>query len=137
MTSDSLWALQAAVHTALVGDATLQGLIGVPARVYDHVPQDSVFPYVVIGEARAKPFDTATTDGMDVDLAIHTWSRYRGTKEAKDIMNAVIAVLDDAGLTVAGHTLVSLRLVSAETTTAKDGLTRHGTQRLRAVTQGP
>ena len=134
MTSDSLWALQAAVHTALAGDATLQGLIGNPARVYDHVPQDSVFPYVVTGEARAKPFDTATTDGMAVDLAIHTWSRYRGSKETKDLVNAV---LDDAGLTVTGHTLVSLRFDSAETKTDKDGLTRHGTLRFRAVTQAP
>lgn len=137
MASDSLWALQAAVFTALTGDATLQGLIGNPARVYDAVPQDAVFPYAVIGQVSGKPWDTKTSDGMEAVLEVHTWSRYAGMKEAKDIMAAVTAVLDDQALSVAGHTLVNLRFESSQTSLENDGITRHGVQKFRAVTQAP
>lgn len=137
MASDSLWALQAAVFTALTGDATLQALIGNPARVYDAVPQDAVFPYAVIGQVSGKPWDTKTSDGMEAVLEVHTWSRYAGTKEAKDIMAAVTAVLDDQALSVAGHTLVNLRFESSQTALERDGITRHSAQKFRAVTQTP
>ncbi len=135
MTSDSLWPLQAALHAALTGDATLQGFLGNPARVYDHVPQDSAFPYLVIGESHGGPFDTKTESGMEQRLTIHAWSRYRGLKETKEIMAAVSAALDGQSLTVAGHALILLSHESSATFLDPDGLTRHGVQRFRAVTQ--
>ena len=49
MTADSQWPLQQALHAALTGDAALQAFLGTPARVFDQVPQDSAFPYLVIG----------------------------------------------------------------------------------------
>lgn len=135
MSADSQWPLQQTVHTALSGDVTLQGFLGNPARIYDHVPQDATFPYLVMGEATAGAFDTKTEDGMEQRLSLHIWSRYRGLKETKEIMAAVIAVLDQASLVVAGHVLVLLRLDSSATFLDPDGLTRHGVQRFRAVTQ--
>lgn len=135
MSADSQWALQQAVYSALTGDSALQGLLGNPARVFDHVPQGSVFPYLVIGEVSATPFDTKTEAGLDQRLTIHTWSRYRGRKETKDIMAAVLAVLDGQSLAVSGHTLVLLRFEFATTIVDDDGLTRHGVQRFGALTQ--
>ena len=135
MSSDSQWPLQQAVYGALTGDAAVQALLGNPARVFDHVPQDSAFPYVVVGEATSGPFDTKTEDGLDQTLTIHTWSRYRGLKETKEIMAAVADALDDQALAVSGHDLVLLRLTFGATVLDPDGLTRHGVQRFRAVTQ--
>ncbi len=135
MTSDSQWPLHVAVHSALTGDAALQGFLGNPARVYDHVPQDSTFPYLVTGEAQVGPFDTKTEAGMEQRLTIHTWSRYRGLKETKQIMAAVTAALDGQNLAVSGHALILLRHESSATFLDPDGLTRHGVQRFRAVTQ--
>ena len=137
MASDSLWALQAAAFSALTGDAALQALIGNPARIYDAVPQDAVFPYAVLGPAAGKPWDTKTTDGMEATLEVHTWSRYAGMKEAKDIMAAVLDALDNQALSVSGHTLVNLHFESSQTSLDKDGITRHGVQKFRAVTQTP
>ena len=135
MTADSQWALQQAVFTALSGDAALQALVGNPARVYDQVPQDAAFPYVVVGEVTARPFDSKTEDGMEQTVTVHSWSRYRGLKETKQIMAAVVDALDRQALGVTGHDLVLLRFEFSQTFLDPDGLTRHGVQRLRALTQ--
>ena len=135
MSADSQWPLQQAVYSALTGDPAVQGLLGNPARVFDHVPQGSAFPYLVIGEVSVTPFDTKTEAGLDQRLTIHTWSRYRGRKETKDIMAAVLAVLDGQSLAVSGHTLVLLGFEFATAVVDDDGLTRHGVQRFRALTQ--
>ena len=125
MTADSQWALQTAIHAALTGDATLDALVG--GRIYDHTPQDSEFPYLVIGETMAAAFDTKTEDGMELTLTLHSWSRYRGLKEIKDIMAAVTDVLDQQNLSLTGHTLVLLQLISSDTSLDSDDQTgRHG-----------
>ncbi|MFQ5467971.1 MAG: DUF3168 domain-containing protein [Kiloniellaceae bacterium] len=135
MTASSLWPLQQAVFAALGGDPALKALIGDPARVFDHVPANSAFPYVVIGEATARDWDTKTDPGMEQNLSVHTWSRARGAKETKQIMAAIVATLDHAPLAVAGHALVLIRFEFAQTLVDPDGLTHHGVQRFRAITQ--
>ncbi len=135
MTADSQWPLQQALHAALTGDAELQAFLGNPARVFDQVPQDSDFPYLVIGEDTTGAFDTKTEDGMEHRLTIHSWSRYRGLKETKQLMAAVAAALDGASLSVSGHDLVLIRQEFGATFLDPDGLTRHGVQRFRALTQ--
>ncbi len=135
MSADSQWPLQQAVYGALTGDAAIQAFLGNPTRVFDHVPQGSAFPFLVIGEVSATPFDTKTESGLDQSLTLHTWSRYRGLKEIKTVMAAVADVLDGQSLAVSGHTLVLLRFEFASTVVDDDGLTRHGVQRFRALTQ--
>jgi hypothetical protein len=135
MSADSQWPLQQAVYSALTGHPVIQGLLGNPARVFDHVPQGSAFPYLVIGESRAAPFDTKTEAGLEQRLTLHAWSRYRGLKQIKEIMAAVLDVLDGQALTVSGQALILLRFEFATTFVDDDGLTRHGVQRFRALTQ--
>ncbi len=135
MTADSQWAVQAAVNIALKADSTLQTFIGSPARVFDRTPQDSAFPYVVIGEATAAAFDTKTEDGMEQTLTIHSWSRHDGKKEVKQIMGAIVDALDDVALTVTGHDLVYLRFEFSDVSMDPDGQTQHGVQRFRCITQ--
>ena len=135
MTADAQWALQQAVFAALGADAGLKALLGDPARIYDHVPPSSPFPYLVIGEATSGPFDAKSEDGMEQTLTLHAWSRRRGLKETKEIMAAVTQALDDRALSLTGHTLVLLRFEFGTTALETDGLTRHGVQRFRAITQ--
>lgn len=135
MTADAQWAVQQAVYSALTSDTTLQALLGNPPRVYDHVPQDTAFPYVVIGQATTRSFDTKTEDGMEQTLTVHTWSRYRGIKETKQIMGAIVDALDQQSLSLTGHTLIQLRFEFSDTFLDEDGLTHHGVQRFRAVTE--
>ena len=135
MTADSQWSLQQAVFAALNADSGLAVLLGNPARIYDHAPPASAFPYLVLGEATGIPFDAKTENGMEQTLTLHTWSRTRGLKETKEVMAAVTNALDDQSLSVSGHTLLLLRFEFGTTSLENDGLTRHGVQRFRAITQ--
>lgn len=135
MTADSQWPVQKAVYSALVNDSALAGLMGSPPDIYDNPPPNSDFPYVLIGESTAVDSDTKTTDGMEQTLTIHSWSRYRGQREVKLIMAAIVDALDDQALAVTGHTLINLRFEFSDTFKDPDGLTRHGVQRFRVVTQ--
>jgi len=141
MTADSQWEMQKAVYDILRADAALIALAGdgaSPARttVYDRTPQDSAFPYIVVGEATALDWDTKSTDGMELTQTIHSWSRYSGAKEVKQIMGAIVDAIDGATMSLTGHTLILIRFEFSETLDDPDGRTRHGIQRFRALTQG-
>jgi len=136
MTADCQWLLQQALTARLAGDAGVQALIGNPVRLYDALPADPViFPYVVIGEAGAMSFDTKSEAGMVHRPSVHSWSRYRGLKEIKLLMAAIASALVDAPLTIAGHHLVLIDFAGSDVVLDPDGLTRHGVQRFRALTQ--
>ena len=44
------------------------------------------YPYVQIGDDSLSDNSTKDLDGNIHSIVIHTWSRYRGDKEAKQIM---------------------------------------------------
>ncbi len=142
MTADSSWPLQQGVDTALRADATLIALLADGADgIYDGVPQDSAFPYVVIGDTTLRPNDTMTEDGAETTITIHTWdspddaAAAIGFSLTKRIMSAIVDALDQASISVTGHTLVLLRFEFSDTFRDPDGLTVHGVQRFRALTQ--
>lgn len=134
MSGDSQWAVQQAIFTALGASAALKALIGDPVRLYDHVPDTPVFPYVVLGESFSGQWDTKSFDGMDQDVVLHTWSRYRGRKEAKQIQGAIHDALNKQTLTVTGHSCVLCQFTFGQVFDDPDGLTRHGVQRFRVLT---
>lgn len=141
MAADAQFALQQAIYVALRDDATLislapkESVSPSEAKVYDHVPAaDATFPYVVIGPGETSDFSAKGLDGQEHSIHVHVWSRYRGSKQVKQIQSAILDVLDRATLTVAGHTLVLLRFEFSTVFPDPDGLTVHGTQRFVALT---
>lgn len=134
MAGDSQWAVQQAIYAALTGNAALQALLGNPARIYDHVPDTPVYPYVTLGETFAGDFDTKSFDGMDQDVVLHVWSRYRGKKEAKQILGAIHDVLNKQPLSVTGQNFVLCQFTFGQVFDDPDGLTRHGVARYRVLT---
>jgi hypothetical protein len=133
--SETLFAVQDAVYDTLMASATIQAVIGNPARLYDHVIPGVLFPFVAFGDMQAEPFDTKDRTGMEQILSLHIWSRYRGRKEIKDISKAIYNVLHNASLTVTGHEFVSCQFAGAEMRFEDDGLSYHGILRYRVVTQ--
>ena len=126
--------LQAAVYALLVADASLMGLA---AAVYDHVPQNAVFPYVVIGEDAAAADDTDDTASADHVITIHTWAAYRGLKQVKQLQQYIYAALHRTTLTVNGVTgATECSVESSDNFLDSDGLTRHGVQRVRVLIDG-
>ena len=128
------FALQERLFTTLNSDNTLTSTLG--AAVYDEVPENSSYPYVNIGADAQNEYDTKDLNGSDVTINIDVWSQYKGSKEAKNIMDRVHTLLHDTSLTVTGFNLVNLRFQSSGVLRDPDGITRHGVMRFRAVMLG-
>lgn len=133
------WALQKAVYERLSAYTGLTDLLAAdPAfadtpAVYDHVPQEAAYPYVVIGDDYPLEWDTDTTTGTDTEMTIHVWSRFRGRKETKQIQDAIYAALHRHELVVDGAHTVSIEFEDARSFVEDDGLTRHGVISVRAL----
>ena len=112
----------------------LSGYPGMPT-VYDDVPVDAAFPYVVIGDDTHIPFDTDDSLGSESTLTLHVWSRYRGKKECKDIMALIYAALTRQPLVLDGHDLITIEFEYSEVVLDPDGITRHGVLRFRALVE--
>lgn len=124
--------LQKAVYLVLTGDAQLTGLLGGP-DIFDHTPPSAAFPYVTFGAASIFDWDTSTEDGSEILFSLHVWSRKRGRQEALAIAERINGLLNDAPLSVVGHSLINLRLEATETGYDDDVAVHHGQMRFRAV----
>ena len=123
--------LQKAIYDALVAALTASAV-----PVYDSVPDATEPAYVVVGEADEEEWDTDTSVGREVRLLVHTWSRYTGMKQVKDIMDTIKATLHNVSLSVAGQVVVLVLLEYSEARLDADGLTRHGVQRFVVLMEG-
>ena len=129
------WALQQAVYAELVVNSGVMAVLGDPPRVYDAVPRDAVFPYVVIGDGSETDWSTATESGSEHTLAIHVWSRSGGHRECKEIAEAIRAAIDGAELSVTGQALIDIRYLDTDYVRSADGETFRASLRFRAVTE--
>ena len=127
-------ALQAAVQAALLANPALRAALGGP-RVYDTLPREAAFPYVILGDARITDHSGDDAPLQEHQLTLHAWSRQGGHKEAHVITGALLQALDDAPLSPAGHRLVQLRFAIADIRREADGRTYHAIVRFRAVTE--
>lgn len=134
--NSAFFAVQDALYEGLRADSGVQALLGNPARLYDHVPPDATFPFVTLGAMQAEGFDTSQHNGNSLRATLHIWSRARGNKEVKQIMDALTNRLHGGALSIAGQQLVMCRMLSAVTELDDDGLTQHGLLQFQIITQG-
>jgi hypothetical protein len=136
MSSDTFWHLQAALHAHLAQNTALCALLAAGAdSIYDAVPRDAAFPYIVIGAMQARPEDTQDHKAYDVTLNLHCYSRSEGQREVKRILCALSAALQNGAINVAGHLLVLCREASSAAALEADGETRHGIARYRLIVE--
>jgi hypothetical protein len=136
MGAESQWDIQTALYTALTGNTALINLLANAGNgIFDYVPKQTKFPYVVIGNHIAKPFDTQQDQGMDVDVTFHIWSQYQGQKEVKAITTEIYNTLHDASFVVPNQNLVMIRLISTEVRQESDGVTYQAIQKFRILTE--
>jgi len=119
--------LQTTVYNALSADATLVSAV---TGIYDFVPEGTAFPYVKVGDQTMVDDGTKNKKGNDFTLMIHAFSRYRGSKEIKEIMSLVYDVLHESSLSVSGA-FNNMRFEFSDIIKENDGLTTHGMQRFR------
>lgn len=125
--SDASLAIQTAIFAALAAALT-------PVKVYDHAPQNQAFPYVTIGDDTQIDWSSKSMRGEEHTLTIHTWSRARGRKYAKELLADIKEALHEVRLTLTGNFNVLTRFDFAQTFLDEDGITYHGVIRFRALT---
>jgi hypothetical protein len=126
--------MQKAIYTRLTA------ALGASPVVYDYVPQDAAYPYVVIGADTSIPWDTKTNDGQEFTCTIHAWTKNSGRRPLKTIMQNIYAALhhQEPLLTMTGFTCVQMRCEYSETIQdqSPEGDTDryyHGIMRFRAL----
>lgn len=129
--SSALTPVQEALFARLTADSALMSVV---TGVHDTVPEPTLYPYVVLGEAIETPDNQLGQFGSRLSVTLHTWSRYRGMAETNLILNHVVRILDHAPVAIAGRTLIAVRLEQLLTLRDTDPDLRHGVVRFTIET---
>ena len=77
--------------------------------VYDAVPDNEKFPYVVIGDESGTDWSEKTGAGLDLTITVQVFSRAHGYREAKEIADRVAQALTKSPLDVEGCNVLDVR----------------------------
>ena len=126
--------VQGAILDVLSGDATLAGMTD---AIYDYLPEDVPYPFVVIGESVETPDNRHNGFGRQTAITLHVWSQYRGYAQALRIGARITELLDHQPLVLAGLDWIATRFEFSQTLTDPEppGDIRHLVLRYRVVTE--
>lgn len=111
--SNALLELQKAIYAALNGDSTLSAMI---EGVFNHVPQGTAYPYLVISNIDAEDISSVASHKERVRGQLNVYSEQHGAKEALDIAGEIHRILHQQNLSLASG--YSLELLQVKETTA-------------------
>lgn len=132
--SSPVISLRRAIIAALSADATLVSLLG-GVRVFDEAPPGAPTPRVAFSETQARDWSTSGSRGVEQVFALTVWSGARGTREALNIADRIVALLDEAPLTIEGHSLIDLRFTALAARREQNGRYARVDVRFRATTE--
>ena len=128
-------ALAKAIHLALSNNLAVQSILGQDARLYDHAPEDPIYPYLTYGPMRSADIGGDASPMTAHNLTLHLWSRYAGRAEIMTMLQAVSGALESGSWQLSEGHLVSANVIFTDQFRAPDGHTLHGIIRLNATTQ--
>jgi hypothetical protein len=126
---------QVAVVTALSASTALKALIGTTPRLYQDVPEAPTFPYVWIGPSQVLPDRADCIDGSEIFFDLHAYSEGKGYSEVKNIAAVIVSILNDASLTITGHSCVDIYLNDERTFIDEGNLIKHSVLTFRALVE--
>jgi len=132
MTNSPAWSLQTAIFDALTQASAIQALIGNPARIYDAVPSEAIFPLLQLGAARIVLLK-GVEDAHEHIISINAFSRWGGRRECKLLAQAVRDVLQNARFDLGTHEVVQARMVFEDLLKVRDPETFQAAIRYRFV----
>lgn len=101
-------------------------------RIFDNLPEQAEFPYVVLGEVSGRDWSDKFEPGQEVFSTVHIWSQYPGRKEAAEMQDAVLRALTSSPLALGpDFHAVFVALDMSEMIIDIDGTTRHGIVRMK------
>jgi len=96
--SDRTDALVVSIYTAL--EAALS------CPVYNYTPTDAAMPYVVIDTVQAVPNETLQARRDEVFVYLTAWTKYRGSKQANELVATIYSTLHRAKLSMSTGRMV-------------------------------
>ncbi len=125
---------QRTIYTLLSGDAALIALIG-SGKVFDHVPDNTAYPYVVLHITPWNDRGSHNTEGFETEFQITTWYRApgRGDLKVQDIQARIDTLLHTVDISISGWNTLVLRRTFVDILTDDDGVTKQGIQRFKLL----
>lgn len=140
--------VQITVFTLLKADTSLATLLNTTVsgtqKIFDFVPDNTDFPFVVI---ESKPYEdrgSYTTEGLQAEISIHTWYQPggsssvsgRGDKQVQLIQSRIDQLLHKQPVTISGWNALILRRSFIDIVVDPDNVTRHGIQKFKLFLGG-
>jgi len=125
--------VQKRIYEILNNDYDLKEIV---TGVYDFVPDDQKFPFVVIGEADWTDRGSESTEGYSGVLTMHVWDRGRGRKTVLSIQKRIDELLHKVDPNVNGWVDISFRRDFNNVMIDPDAVTSHGVQRFKILIGG-
>ncbi len=132
--SDPAYALQEAMRAQLLAHAPLTALLG-GAHVFDEAPRGEKSPHVAFAAIETRDWSVNDQKAHEHFVTLEVKSNARSRREAQAIVSEIDTALDNAALTLAGHTLINLRLLFWNVARDKSTDTFNGIMRFRAATE--
>ena len=123
-----------AIHALLSEHMGVQAVLGTPPRLYDHPPEDPVFPYLTYGPMRSEDISADGAVMSAHTLTLHIWSRYGGRAQVMEVLAAVTGALQGADISLPNINLARAQVSYTDIFRAPDGLTLHGLIRFSLTT---
>lgn len=106
-----------AIYGRMAGDTTLNGLLAAPAPgrakaiYHQQAPQGAAFPYVIFQKQSGNPTEAfGDPSAMDTDVwMVKAVDRSDSADQAEAAAARIIALLNDAPLSISGNALLYLR----------------------------
>jgi hypothetical protein len=120
------------MRAALLAHAPLRLLLG-GAHVHEELPRGARPPFVLFETIETRDWSVADQKAHEHFVALSVKTNSRSRRLAQQVLDEIETVLDGAGLSLAGHRLVNLRLTFWSVT--RQGETYGANLRFRAATE--
>lgn len=109
--------------------AKLNATSGLTGIVSESLNDTDSFPKIWLEDGGADDWSNKDDDGLEAIVNLHIGSRYRGTKELRELMSKCHTALHFVDLTLANGQSVLCQFLRHDIVTDSDGTTRHGVMR--------
>lgn len=123
---------QKRVYEILSASPALTAIVG--TRIYDRVPDDAQFPYVVIGVAEFNGRDSHTHSGWTASITLAAWTQNLGRNQAFQILEIIETLLHNQTLGANGWHELSFRRDFSRVLAQDDNVTYEGVLRFNLLT---
>ncbi len=130
MSNLNYYNVQKAIYEKLTASSSLMSSV---SGIFDYVPEDTAFPFIIIGDVKATDLSNLAKGGIEHRISVNIFSREGGKKQAASIMGILEGLLHNSSISVSGQTCVAMEFISNSIELENDGWTYRGVIDLRVI----